>query len=185
MRFAKPKSSPQASPTPLFHSNLRIRPTQIFTAGLRPTRFGRTPTAKSIFLSAAWARAGPSPGYPRQLNPANRVFRPSPSSRPVQRCSRASQPGPTQIQGVGAGFVPAILNTGIIDEIITVRDEDALVTARRLAKHEGIPAGISSGATVWATLQVAARPENAGKMLVVILASSAERYLSTALVEDL
>ena len=95
------------------------------------------------------------------------------------------QPGPTQIQGIGAGFVPAILNMDIIDEIIQVRDEDALTTARQLAKQEGIPAGISSGATVWAALQVATRPENAGKMLVVILASSAERYLSTALVEDL
>ncbi len=95
------------------------------------------------------------------------------------------QPGPTQIQGIGAGFVPAILNMDIIDEIIQVRDEDALTTARQLAKQEGIPAGISSGATVWAALQVAARPENAGKMIVVILASSAERYLSTALVEDL
>lgn len=95
------------------------------------------------------------------------------------------QAGPTQIQGIGAGFVPAILNMDIIDEIIQVRDEDALTTARQLAKQEGIPAGISSGATVWAALQVAARPESAGKMIVVILASSAERYLSTALVEDL
>ena len=95
------------------------------------------------------------------------------------------QPGPTQIQGIGAGFVPAILNMDIIDEIIQVRDEDALTTARKLAKQEGIPAGISSGATVWAALQVAARPENTRKMIVVILASSAERYLSTALVEDL
>ena len=95
------------------------------------------------------------------------------------------QPGPTQIQGIGAGFVPAILNTGIIDEIIQAKDEDALATARQLAKQEGIPAGISSGATVWAALQVATRPENAKKMIVVILASSAERYLSTALVEDL
>ena len=95
------------------------------------------------------------------------------------------QPGPTQIQGIGAGFVPAILNMDIIDEIIQVRDEDALTTARQLAKQEGIPAGISSGATVWAALQVAARLGNAGKMIVVILASSAERYLSTALVEDL
>ena len=95
------------------------------------------------------------------------------------------QAGPTQIQGIGAGFVPAILNMDIIDEIIQVRDEDALTTARQLAKQEGIPAGISSGATVWAALQVAARPENADKMIVVILASSAERYLSTALVEDL
>ena len=95
------------------------------------------------------------------------------------------QPGPTQIQGIGAGFVPAILNMDIIDEIIQVRDEDALTTARNLAKQEGIPAGISSGATVWAALQVAARPENTRKMIVVILASSAERYLSTSLVEDL
>jgi cysteine synthase A len=94
-------------------------------------------------------------------------------------------PGPHQIQGIGAGFVPNILNPKIIDEIIRVRDEDALATARRLAREEGIPAGISSGATTWAALQVAARPENAGKMIVVILASSAERYLSTALVEAL
>ena len=86
---------------------------------------------------------------------------------------------------LGAGFVPAVLNMDIIDEIIQVRDEDALTTARQLAKQEGIPAGISSGATVWAALQVAARLGNAGKMIVVILASSAERYLSTALVEDL
>ena len=93
-------------------------------------------------------------------------------------------PGPHQIQGIGAGFVPQILNTKVIDEIIRVRDEDALAAARRLAREEGIPAGISSGATTWAALQVAARPENAGKMIVVILASSAERYLSTALVEE-
>lgn len=93
--------------------------------------------------------------------------------------------GPHQIQGIGAGFVPGVLNTKIIDEIIQVRDEDALATARLVARQEGIPAGISSGAAVWAALQVAARPESAGKMIVVILPSSAERYLSTALVEDL
>ena len=94
-------------------------------------------------------------------------------------------PGPTQIQGIGAGFIPQVLNTAIIDEIIQVRDEDALTTARRIAQEEGIPAGISSGAAVWAALQVAARSENAGKMIVAILPSSAERYLSTALVEGL
>ncbi|MGH8006034.1 MAG: cysteine synthase A [Candidatus Binatia bacterium] len=94
-------------------------------------------------------------------------------------------PGPHQIQGIGAGFVPAVLNSRIIDEIIQVLDEDALTTARLVAQQEGIPAGISSGAAVWAALKVAARPENEGKMLVTILASSAERYLSTALVEDL
>jgi cysteine synthase A len=95
------------------------------------------------------------------------------------------QPGRHGIQGIGAGFVPAILNTGIIDEIVTVSDDDALATARRVGREEGIPCGISSGAAVWAALRVAARPENAGKFIVVILPSSAERYLSTALVEGL
>lgn len=94
-------------------------------------------------------------------------------------------PGPHGIQGIGAGFVPHVLNTKIIDEIIRVRDEDALAAARLVARQEGIPAGISSGAAVWAALQVAARSESEGKMIVAILASSAERYLSTALVEDL
>ena len=89
------------------------------------------------------------------------------------------------IQGIGAGFVPSILNTGIIDEIITVTDDDALAMARRLGREEGIPSGISSGAAVWAALQVGSRPDNAGKLIVVILPSSAERYLSTALVEGL
>ena len=93
-------------------------------------------------------------------------------------------PAAHQIQGIGAGFVPAILNTKIIDEIVRVKDEDALATARLVTKQEGIPAGISSGAAIWAALQVASRPENAGKMIVTILASSSERYLSTALVEE-
>jgi cysteine synthase A len=95
------------------------------------------------------------------------------------------QPGRHGIQGIGAGFVPAILNTNIVDEIITVTDDDALATARRLGREEGIPCGISSGAAVWAALQVGARRESAGKLIVVILPSSAERYLSTALVEGL
>ena len=95
------------------------------------------------------------------------------------------QPGRHAIQGIGAGFVPAILNTGIIDEIVKVSDDDALVTARRVGREEGIPCGISSGAAVWAAIQVGSRPENAGKLIVAVLASSAERYLSTALVEGL
>ncbi len=93
-------------------------------------------------------------------------------------------PAAHQIQGIGAGFIPAILNTGLIDEIVRVTDDDALATARRVIREEGIPAGISSGAAVWAALRVAARPENAGRLIVVILASSSERYLSTALVEE-
>jgi cysteine synthase A len=95
------------------------------------------------------------------------------------------QPGRHGIQGIGAGFVPAILDTGVIDEIVAVSDEDALATARRVGREEGIPCGISSGAAVWAAIQVGTRPENAGKLIVAILASSAERYLSTALVEGL
>lgn len=114
--------------------------------------------------------------------PSFRAIAVEPDRSPVLS---GGKPGPHQIQGIGAGFVPAILNTTIVDEIIRVRDEDALTTARRLAREEGIPAGISSGATTWVAIQVASRPENAGKMIVVILASSAERYLSTALVEDL
>jgi cysteine synthase A len=118
----------------------------------------------------------------KPLKPGFRTIAVEPDRSPVLS---GGSPGPHQIQGIGAGFVPAILNTKIVDEIIRVRDEDALATARRIAREEGIPAGISSGATVWAALQVAARSENKGKMIVVILASSAERYLSTALVEDL
>ncbi|MCG3176620.1 MAG: O-acetylserine sulfhydrylase [Candidatus Omnitrophica bacterium] len=93
-------------------------------------------------------------------------------------------PGPHKIQGIGAGFVPGILNTKIIDEIIQVKDDDAGELARQLALQEGILAGISCGAALWAALQVARRPENKGKLLVVILPDTGERYLSTWLFKD-
>jgi cysteine synthase A len=89
--------------------------------------------------------------------------------------------GPHVIQGIGAGFVPAILNTEVYDEVVRVTNDDSLATARRAAKEEGLLVGISSGAALWAALQVAARAENAGKMIVTIIPSYGERYLSTAL----
>ena len=94
------------------------------------------------------------------------------------------QPGSHRIQGIGAGFIPEVLKKELLDEIIKVKNEDAFSTARRLAKEEGILAGISSGAAVWAALEVAARPENKGKLIVAILPDTGERYLSTGLFEE-
>lgn len=91
------------------------------------------------------------------------------------------QPGPHKIQGIGAGFVPDVLNVDLIDEVITIGNETAFATARRISETDGIPAGISSGATIAAALELGARPEMKGKNIVVIIASCAERYLSTAL----
>jgi cysteine synthase A len=118
----------------------------------------------------------------KQRKPSFYTVAVEPAASPVLS---GGPPGPHKIQGIGAGFVPEILNTTIIDDVVQVRDEDAIRTAREVARLEGIPCGISSGAATWAGLQVADRPEMAGKFIVVVFPSSAERYLSTSLVEGL
>jgi len=112
----------------------------------------------------------------KQRKPEFRVVAVEPATSAVLS---GGQPGPNRIQGIGAGFIPEILRVDLIDEVVRVTDEDAGETARRLAKEEGIFAGISSGAAAWAALEVARRPENAGKLIVVILPDTGERYLST------
>ena len=110
-----------------------------------------------------------------------------PASSPVITQTRNGQPvqsGPHKIQGTGAGFVPKNLNLDIVDEVVQVTNEDAIFTAQRLAREEGLLVGISTGANVWAALQAAVRPENAGKLIVTIGCSTGERYLSTALADE-
>ena len=118
----------------------------------------------------------------KERKPEVKVIAVEPLDSPILN---GGKPGPHKIQGIGANFVPEILDTTVYDEVVDVSFEDAIETAKRLASEEGILAGISSGAIVWAALQLAARPENAGKTIVAVVCDTGERYISTALWADL
>ncbi len=119
--------------------------------------------------------------YLKAKNPAVKVVAVEPVDSPVLSEGRA---GAHKIQGIGAGFVPDVLDTAVYDEIITVTNEDAFATGRRMGREEGVLVGISSGAAVWAALQLAKRPENAGKTIVALLPDTGDRYLSTPMFAD-
>ncbi len=118
----------------------------------------------------------------KKRKPSVHVVAVEPEASPVLS---GGQPGPHKIQGIGAGFAPKILDTSVYDEIVTVSNDDAVANARLVARLEGVPVGISSGAALQAAAVVGSRPENAGKNLVVVIPSFAERYLSTILFEGL
>ncbi len=117
----------------------------------------------------------------KQHNPNIKVIAVEPVASPVLS---GGKPGPHKIQGIGAGFIPSILNTGIYDEIVQVSNEDAIATSRALAKEEGILVGISAGANTFVSSQIAAKPENKGKIIVTILCDTGERYLSAGLYDE-
>jgi cysteine synthase A len=145
----------------------------------------RDTDGKVDFLVAGVGTGGTITGVGEVIKsrrPSFRVVAVEPDASPVLS---GGAKGPHKIQGIGAGFVPDVLNAKIYDEIVRVKDDDAMDTARRMAKEEGLLVGISSGAATWAALQVASRAENTGKLIVVIIPSFGERYLSTPLFANL
>lgn len=148
-----------------------------------PEIYGDTDGAVDIFVAGV-GTGGTVTGvgeYLKSKNPAIRVVGVEPASSPVLTAGRA---GAHKIQGIGAGFVPQTLNVSVLDEILTVSNEDAFETTRRIGKKEGILVGISSGAAVFAAVELAKRPENEGKTIVALLPDTGDRYLSTAVFEE-
>ena len=144
----------------------------------------RDTDGKVAFFVAGVGTGGTVTGvgeYLKSQNPAVKIIAVEPDASPVLS---GGQAGPHPIQGIGAGFVPDVLNVSVIDEIIRVKGEDAFITARALAREEGLLAGVSSGAALWAAVQLGKRAENAGKRIVVLLPDTGERYLSTPLFFD-
>ncbi len=144
----------------------------------------RDTDGKADFIVAGVGTGGTLTGIASALKkrkPSFKAVAVEPADSPILSGGAAA---PHKIQGIGAGFVPDVLDQSLIDEVVTVKHEDAGETARQLARQEGILAGISAGANVWAALQVAARPENAGKLIVTVICDTGERYLSTWLFQD-
>jgi cysteine synthase A len=142
-----------------------------------------------IFISAV-GTGGTITGvgqFLKERKPSTKVIALEPADSPVisqKLRGEPLRPGPHKIQGIGAGFIPDILDLSVIDEVMTISNDDAIETARRLAAYEGVFAGISSGANLWAALEIAKRPENKGKLIVTVACSTGERYLSTPLFES-
>ena len=156
---------------------------QIHFAATGPEIYRDTEGKVDIFVAGVGA-GGTITGvgqYLKSLNPDIKVVAVEPASSAVLSTGVA---GAHKIQGIGAGFVPGVLDTKVYDEIIPVTNEDAFSTGRRIAREEGVLVGISSGAAVWAGIQLAKRPENAGKNIVILLPDTGDRYLSTAMFAD-
>ncbi len=173
-------------------SSSRTRPIRRSTRRPRARRSGTTPRARSTFSSPASAPAAPSPGVSRFIKgtkgKAIQSVAVEPTASPILTQKRAGEPlkpGPHKIQGIGAGFVPDVLDLSLVDAVEQISNEEAVEYARRLTREEGILSGISSGAAAAVAVRLAKRPENAGKTIVVILPDSGERYLSTVLFDGL
>ena len=159
----------------------RTRPTRRSTARTTAEEVWRDTDGKVDVFVAGVGTGGTITGVAqviRERKPSVRFVAVEPAASPVLS---GGAKGPHPIQGIGAGFVPAVLDLDLVDEIITVENDDAFDISRRLAREEGLLVGISSGAAVWAALQEARRPENAGKLIVVVVPDFGERYLTTQL----